>query len=172
MARPTLGLMLAALLLGGCGDGVPGAVARVDGDKPIGSLTPAEAMQVCGEIQPATTAATCDFVGLLVASYVAANNAATDTELRLACSAAAAECQQQSNLGCELDGPGSSCTATVDELLTCVDAAVALIPSCTRVTRNSLKDLASAMNPVSCLPLEAKCPALIPGAAFGSLTSR
>jgi hypothetical protein len=162
---------------GGTGGGTGSSVTAVSGTKTIGSLSAAEATQLCndtygyfGTAIPHATA--CKWNGLYRA---ASSSSMTTDQLRTGCSLAENSCLQSDagafvNPGCG-DVP-KTCTATVAQYATCISDEVTLFnqtvngfPSCMTVTMAGtgpiFDALAGGTPPASCTSLGDACPALL-----------
>jgi hypothetical protein len=162
---------------GGTAGGTGSSVTGVSGTKTIGSLSAAEATQLCndtygyfGTAIPHATA--CKWNGLYRA---ASSSSMTTDQLRTGCSLAENSCLQSdaaafTNPGCG-DVP-KTCTATVAQYATCITDEVALFnqtvngfPSCMTVTMAGtgpiFDALAGGTPPASCTSLGDACPALL-----------
>lgn len=194
-ARTTalMGLVLTSMLSLGCGDDGPGRLSTgVDGNKPLGMATPAEADQICKRTQTWIAKAVaedkqrqlaCRIGGLFAAGAASglggggAGAGTTDAQLQATCQMAHDQCMMAAPTApttpamCQSFPPG--CTATVAEYEAClndippsVDMTLASLPTCDRVTRLGLLGLLSVVNniPPTCRTFQMKCSAVgIPG---------
>ena len=161
---------------GGTGGGTGSSVTGVSGTKTIGSLSAAEATQLCndtygyfGTAIPHATA--CKWNGLYRA---ASSSSMTTQQLQTGCSLAENSCLQSdagafTNNGCG-DVP-KNCTLTVAQYATCIADEVTEFlqtvngfPGCTTVTMAGtspiLNALAGGNPPASCMPFADTCAAL------------
>jgi hypothetical protein len=162
---------------GGTGGGSGNSVTSVSGTKTIGSLSAAEATQLCNDTYfyldtaiPHATA--CKWNGLYRA---ASSSSMTTDQLRTGCSLAENSCLASdagafSNPGCG-DLP-KTCTATVAQYATCIADEVTAFnqtvngfPSCMTVTMAGtgpiFDALAGGTPPASCTSLGDACPSLL-----------
>jgi len=153
------------------------SVTTVSGTKAIGTLSAAEAMQLCNDTyfyfdSAIPHAMACKWNGLYRAS---SSSSMTQDQLRTGCSLAENSCLQSdagafSNPGCG-DLP-TNCTATVMQYSACIADEVAEFkqlvngfPECTTVTLAGTAPifdaLAGGTPPASCTSLSDACPALL-----------
>jgi hypothetical protein len=154
--------------------GTNSAVTTLSGTKTVGTLTTAEASQLCNDVYmyfgtaiPNATA--CKWKGL---SYAASSSAPTQAMLQQNCTTQQSSCgidPWANNAGCS-DLP-AGCTATVAEYSACIkDTVVAFIqtvnglPMCSALTSADTAKIfdaqAGAGSPASCDTLANKCPDL------------
>jgi len=170
---------------GGAGGGSSGgSVTTLDGGKPIGTLTAAEANQLCADTyayygQAISQADLCKWAGL---SYGVSSSAPSDSQLQTNCKSQETPCLTASPASVTCSALPSNCTATVSQYSACVTdeaaafkKAVDALPGCATV---KLTDLAGVWAyetgdaPASCTAItDSKCPTLdlpTPHAATGS----
>jgi hypothetical protein len=175
---------MVGVLLAGCGDDKPSRLSTgVDGSKPLGGTTPAEADAICKSTQTWAKQAfaaekqkelTCRIssIGVAAAGTLAGGGqAGNDAQLRMACKTAYDQCMtapatDPSSNPAMCQGFPSSCTATVAEYEAClndvppfVDQTVAMLPTCETVSQLSLLSLLAVANtlPPSCKTFQMKC---------------
>jgi hypothetical protein len=201
-ARTTalVGLLLIPVLgLGACGDDGPGRLSTgVDGSKPLGTVTPAEADQICKSSQTWITKAVaedkqrqlaCRLGGLFAAAAGVGLGGGTggmsDAQLQATCKTASDQCLMAAPTApttpasCQSFPAG--CMATVAEYEAClndippaVDMTLTALPTCDKVTTLGLLSLAGLANslPATCRTFQTKCSAVdipgIPGIPGGS----
>jgi hypothetical protein len=178
-----LKIVLAAaswLLVVGCGGGGAAKFSSgVDGTKPLGMVSPAEAEQICKASQSYVQGAIsedkqkqlgCKTVALLAAALGGMGGNAS--QLQSACQTAYDGCLKSvstppgsSSSSCAT--PSSKCTATVAEYEACltavpglIDSALAAIPSCNNLTPAALQGSGAqtVTAPAACKTFEMKCP--------------
>lgn len=185
-ARRAVGFVVGVVLVGfGCGDGSGTVISLTDpktlgpstgGGAPITSvssgkrfdeLTPDERTEVCNDVTAYFTTSgfeesICRYTGWLNAALVADFDPALgDSDLRLTCQQSEAQCVAEGGtmVNCaELP----QCPATVgefNECLTATVAALAAVPACGTITRQSLAvSPVPSTQPPACAALELKCP--------------
>jgi hypothetical protein len=187
-----LGLLAPVLLVGACGDDGPGRLSTgVDGTKPLGMVTPAEADQICKRSQTWIAKAVAEDkqrqLGCRVAGLVAAvagsglgggGGGGGDAQLQAACKMASDTCLMMApttnpTMPASCQSFPAGCTATVAEYEAClndipptVDMTLTALPTCDKVTTLGLLSLAGLANsiPMSCRTFQMKCSAVeIPG---------
>ena len=168
----------------GCGDddkpGTGPVASGLPADKPVGTLTSAEATQLCKAVDSSLSDAVisdslCKFVAVFGVSVEAAvMPSATDAMLQASCTTGFNQCKASpSSTGDACKPAPASCTATVGEVEKCLGdmkAAVAAlgasVPACNTLTRASLNSpsggAGALKEPESCAALERKCPDLVP----------
>jgi len=142
-------------------------------DKPLSSLTDAEAMQLCSSFEDYFTNSLqdldCRLSGLLAAAFAQAD---TDAKAQAACKAAYDMCAAAPAMPTTdmCSKPTGMCTATVGELEACASDDKAVFaqlgmsfPACADLTLKDLMgtpggDTAPPMEPASCTALDMKCP--------------
>src|ERR1019366_1181846 len=159
---------------GGAGGGSSGgSVTTLDGSKPIGTLTAAEANQLCADTyayygQAISQADLCKWAGL---SYGVSSSAPSDSQLQTNCKSQETPCLTASPASVTCSALPSNCTATVSQYSACVTdeaaafkKAVAALPGCAAA---KLTDLAGVWAyetgdaPASCTAItDSKCPTL------------
>lgn len=155
---------------GGTGGGV--SVTTLGGGKPIGTLTPTEATQLCADTfayfgQAISKPTLCKWTGL---TYAVSSSAPSDTRLQ-------ENCKGQEN-ACLAAGPASpscralpaACTATVSQYAACIvdntaalNAGVERLAACSTVKMSDLEAVWAFVTedpPASCTALSELCPAL------------
>jgi hypothetical protein len=185
-ARRAVGFVFGIVLVGvGCGDGTGTVISLTDpktsgpstgGGSPIKSvssgkrfdeLTPDERMEVCNDVTEyfmtsGFDASICRFSGWLTAALQADfDPTLADSALRVICEQSEAQCVAEgaTTVNCaELP----QCPATVAEFNDCLTAtveAIAAVPACGTITRQSLAvSPVPSTQPAVCMALEAKCP--------------
>src|SRR5262245_38283856 len=167
--------------MGGTGGGT-GGTSGIPGSRKLMSLTPAEALQLCGDLQSyevhnISKLGLCRYSGITTASLSATiDSTSTDADLVTACNLAVDQCigyPMDPNVSCPLGDPSTcSPTPTVDDLTTCVaddvaavNAALLSLPACPSVTRAWLNANGSTAGtvttPASCTSLAAECPGFV-----------
>jgi hypothetical protein len=157
--------------------GSPQSITTLSGSKALGTLTAAEATQLCDDVKAyyrsaITKASSCKWYALFNAS---SSSSPTNMALQNNCTQGETACTQSSDTG-----PGTmtsclpipaSCTATVAQYSTCIidgarllNQAASTLPSCSTITLADLTPVFDAQNainaPPGCMPLADMCPAL------------
>jgi hypothetical protein len=153
-----------------------GLSTSLPGDKPLGSLSDAEADQLCKDIEEFATTSdfaqaqhemSCRLAGLLAGAFSGADS---DAAMQAACKVAYDAClkEPQPPATGECEKPDATCTATVDELNACIaDSTAALddfneqVPGCSDLTMDGEgldPNLMQPESPESCAVLDMKCP--------------
>jgi hypothetical protein len=174
----------------GCGGGSGGTTfsTSVPSGTQVQSLTPAQANQLCNDINSYLTKlvdspSLCQYAAVsATASQAMQNTSLTDTQLQVLCSATAtAACALLStpDAGTSSCGSTAGCTATVGQISACLnDTGPAfttfenMFPSCSMVTRAKLASLkldAAPVEPASCAGLNTTCPNFTPMPSLGAL---
>jgi hypothetical protein len=180
-------IALFAAVLAGCEDekSSGGLQTGVDGNKPLGTVTPGEAQSICNATQSFTQQAiaqekqrllTCRLSSTVIASLSAraggmGGAAVTDAQLQMTCQMAYDTCTMMpapapgtATNTCQAFPP--SCTATVAEYEAClkdvppfVDQTLAMLPTCETFTRLSILAVVNLPNtlPPSCKTFQSKC---------------
>jgi hypothetical protein len=169
MSKIRFGLGAVLAIVVGCGGGGSGFKPGVQGSKPLGELTPAEAKTLCESTtahfraQLASSSgreADCRVVGALVAANGAAT-APNDVQVQLLCTAGYSICLQTLADGgvptaggdggtadpCASSTGVPACTATVDQYTACInetEASLAKYPTCNQLTAAKLAELMAA----------------------------
>jgi len=192
--RGVVGVLSLSVLLGcgGGGGGTPGTGGSggtggtggtsIPGNRKLMSLTEAEALQLCGDLQSyevhnISKLGLCRYSGITTAILSATiDSTSTDADLVTACNLAVDQCigyPMDPNVSCPLGDPSScSPTPTVDDLTTCVaddvaaiNATLLALPSCPSITRAWLNANGSTAGtvttPASCTALAAVCPSFV-----------
>ena len=184
-----LGLMAGLLGTIACDDDDPTKLSTgVDSNKPIGTVTPPEAEQICKSTEAWARRAiaeakqkelTCRIGALVVAAgSLGAGGAVAEAELRMACQTSFDQCMMAAvpttgSVAPTCQGFPAGCTATVAEYEAClndvppfVDRTIMNLPPCetlTRLSLISLLGLASTLPP-TCQTFQMKCGGMgIPG---------
>ncbi len=140
----------------------------VGSDTKLDTLSSSQAMQLCSDFNTYAlklAVDSCKLFGLVGASF---SGATSDADLQAACTASYDSCltSDGGTSNCDpttvMSSP-TTCTATVGDLSSCLDATAALyaqIPSCGDLTAASLGaqsggDAGIASSPPSCAPFEA-----------------
>jgi hypothetical protein len=153
-----------------------------DASRKLMSLTPAEAIQVCGqmtsyEVQNISKLGLCRSSGITTAILAATiDSTSTDADLVTACNVAVDQCigyPTDPNVSCPLGDPSTcSPTPTVNDLMKCVmddvdavNAALLSLPACPSITRAWLNangtNAGKVTTPASCTALAAECPGFV-----------
>lgn len=180
VAFVVIGLAVSGLLPGcGGGTGVGPFSTSVPGNKPLGSLTPAEADRLCQDRSKFISESTLEMDACRISAYITTRfqaesmTALTDAELRMSCTDEYGQCATPDPGGGPVtcDVPPAGCAATVSELVTCINDQTAQfrgiasqLPNCDAVTRAGLAATVDTTPPASCLAYLSKC-AGIPDAA-------
>ncbi|HXK17019.1 MAG TPA: hypothetical protein VNG33_04425 [Polyangiaceae bacterium] len=140
-------------------------------DKPLGTLTDAEAMQICSAVQTYFADSTKDLECRLAGLVAGLSGADTDAAAQAACQAAYDMCAGAPAMPTtgNCTKPSGTCTATVGELEACANDDKAIfaqldmeIPSCATLKLTDLMGLGGGltppMEPASCVTLDMKCP--------------
>ena len=156
----------------GGSSGSGASVTTLDGTKSLGSLTAAEATQLCNDAyayfgQAISRATLCKATGL---SSAVSSSAPTDAVMQQYCTQYENTCLQAGPSSPSCGAIPTPCSGTVAQYSTCiVDKASAYnqgvngLASCTVVTRNDLPaiwDFVTANPPASCTELDATCAGL------------
>jgi hypothetical protein len=194
--------LIAAGVLAGCGGGSGtggsgGFSTSVPSGTEVENLTPAQANQLCGDINSYLTkqvdsSSFCQVAAVVAtASQATHDTTLTDTQLQRLCSQVTTSvCALLSadggtvgaaDGGASSCGSTSGCTATVAQISACLnDTGTSLstyekmFPSCSMVTRANLATVnpdAQPMSPSSCAGLDTSCPNFNPMPALGALGS-
>jgi hypothetical protein len=180
-----IGLLALAIVSAGCGGGGGGGgggnfSTTLNGNQSVGSLTPSQQTQFCGDLTrfvDSFLARECKALGLVSAEALVASSTATvaNTDLQTACTLAYNDCVQsaadagtgQCDFG-QIDA--SNCTSTISQISTCLDDLASAenqlnneIPSCSGLTSQSLAaalsiDAGTAGDPPSCDAFTSTCP--------------
>jgi hypothetical protein len=187
-----VGLLLTPVMwVGACGDDGPGRLSTgVEGSKPLGTVSPSEADQICKSTQTWIAKAVAEDKQRQLACRLGALAAAaggaglggggagsSDAQLQATCKTAHDQCLMMapaaptSPASCQAFPAG--CAATVAEYEAClndipptVDMTLAALPTCDRLTQLGLLSLLSLVNnlPATCRTFQMKCAAVgIPG---------
>lgn len=158
--------------LGGSSSAGASSVTTLSGTKPLGSLTAAEATQLCSDIyayygRTVPRATVCKANGLTGA---VSSSSPTDAVLQQFCQTRESTCLQSSATSPTCSDLPTPCTATVADLSACiVDTATAYnqgagaLPGCATVTLANLPaiwDFVTATPPASCGALDGTCAGL------------
>jgi hypothetical protein len=155
---------------GGAGGGT--SITGLGGDKPIGSLAPSDAAQLCKDAyayfaKAVSQADLCKWAGL---SYGISSSPVSDSALQQNCKTQESSCLTADPPIADCSAIPAMCAATVSQYSACIidqaaafNAAVAALPGCTTVTRPDLQgvwDYATGDLPASCTAITDKCPAM------------
>ena len=178
--------LLAAVALAGCGDDKPKALSTgVDGNKPLGTVTPGEAQSICNATQSWSNQTvtrekqqqlTCRLSSTAIASLGArgggmAGAPVTDAQLQMTCQTAYDRCTMMPLPPASTAAPTcqafpATCTATVAEYEACLndvppflDQTLAMLPTCEMLNRLSVLTILNLPNtlPASCKTFQSKC---------------
>jgi hypothetical protein len=152
------------------------AVTPIMGSKTLGSLTTAQATQLCNDTsgyfgRNITKAQACKFAAL---TFSVSSSAPTDADLRTGCSNTENDCNQSdaaTGIAIMCSTIPASCAATVAQYSTCVvdqsalyKTNLAALPACSALTRADFDkittSLPNASPPASCEALMSTCPDL------------
>lgn len=174
-------------MVAGCSGGGGTFTTTVAGDKPLGTLSGSEVARLCDDANKFLAASTsntdaCRIGALSLTNFVAMlSPTMTDTELQMTCSDSYSRCVNQTTSGGTAPDAGSStagmcsappanCTATVAELVACVNDSAAQYhklatsgPDCAKIARASFSgsnggaaSIPTAA-PASCQTYQSKC---------------
>ena len=149
-----------------------GSVTTVTGTKTLGSLSPAEATQLCNDIyayygRTISQSTLCKEAGL---AFGISSSPSTDAQLEQNCQSQQTGCLAAGPAAASCGGIPASCPTTVAQYSACIsdeaaafNSGVAALPGCATVTLNDLQAvwaLVAANPPASCASLGATCAAL------------
>ena len=155
---------------GGAGSGGAGggtSITTVSSSKPIGSLTPSEATQLCNDTyayfgKAISQANYCKWAGL---SYGVSSSAPSDSQLEQNCKSQETPCLKGSPGAASCDY--KNCSVTVSQYSTCMideaaafNSAVGALPGCATVTLPDLSGVWAYMTadpPASCAAITNNC---------------
>jgi hypothetical protein len=184
------GLLALAIISVGCGGGGGGGGSGGNGggdfsttlnsNQSVGSLTPSQQTQFCGDLTrfvDSFLARECTALGLVSAEALLAGSTApvANADLQTACTLAYNGCVQASaDAGtgqCDFSQiDATNCTSTISQISTCLDDLVSAedqlnngLPSCSSLTSQSLAaalsiDAGTSANPPSCVAFNSTCP--------------
>lgn len=174
----------AGLVLAACGDDGPGRLSTgVDTNKPIGTVTPQEADQICKSTQTWAKQAiaeakqrelTCRVTALALAAggaFAGGGMGANEAQLRMTCQTSFDQCMMapvptSSTVPAMCQSFPATCTATVAEYEAClndmppfVDKTLETLPKCETLTQLGLLSLLGLQStlPATCQTFQTKC---------------
>ncbi len=157
----------------GAGTGTGGdSVTSLSGSKPLGTLTPSEATQLCDDTyayfgRAVSQATLCKAAGL---TFAVSSSAPTDAQLQQNCASEETACLQADPASASCSDITSTCSVTVAEYSACIAEQAATftagaepLAGCATVTKNDLPaiwDFATRDLPASCASIESACAGL------------
>jgi len=157
---------------GGSTGAAAGSVTGLSGSQALGSLTPAEATQLCNDTyayynRSISQAALCKEAGL---AFGVSSSASTDAQLQMNCANREAECLKSAPAAASCNSIPMPCPVTVAQYTACVsdqvaafNAGVAVLATCATVTHSDLEAvwrLVAGDPPASCSSLTNTCAGL------------
>ena len=155
---------------GGAGGGT--SITGLGGDKPLGSLNPSDAAQLCSDAyayfaKAINQADLCKWAGL---SYGTSSSPLSDAALQQNCASQETTCLKADPAAADCTAIPSSCNATVSQYSACIvdqaaafNEAVSALPGCVTVTKPDLQGVWAYLTadlPASCTAITDKCPTM------------